>query len=414
MREYQQMPNALRARAVPDLHLEELLERKDELARHWAIALVTARPLEALGDVPLEDLARDAPALCGQLLRSLGSDAELDRLVGGPRESGRGDGGGVQRLAALSGARDASALVEAVEALRGVLWEALFGHLEVVGFERSPARRVADVSDRLAWVCSRTLAAALAAFEQQPARPGSAGEPAGIAGKAPEPLLRSVDVGAPGAIESHARPLIIDELAEAAAQPRARERARPREEIEIRDERHERQRAPWVAATARELERFRRDGWPFTLLLVELRNLARERSRVSQQRAQGLAEEIEKVLAAELRSGTRAQAPGYDADLRASVNAGSLTREGLGRFWLLAPDTDRVAAIELMRRLERALRRPVSHGGELLDVAFGIAVCPEDGTEASALVAHADLELFAARAAGVASASAGAPPQRRP
>jgi predicted signal transduction protein with EAL and GGDEF domain len=38
-------------------------------------------------------------------------------------------------------------------------------------------------------------------------------------------------------------------------------------------------------------------------------------------------------------------------------------------------------------------------------VAVGTAVCPQDGREAAALAAHADIGLLAARAAGRASAA---------
>jgi hypothetical protein len=47
-----------RARPVAELTFEPLLERTRELARRWAIALILDNPLESLGAVPLEDLAR--------------------------------------------------------------------------------------------------------------------------------------------------------------------------------------------------------------------------------------------------------------------------------------------------------------------------------------------------------------------
>src|SRR5260221_2070037 len=152
---------APRAGPVAGLPVEALVARAEELARRWAIALVLARPLEGLGDIPLEELAREAPALCAQTVRALESDAELDRLTGsiaGDRE----DSVPARRVSAMSGARDAAALVQDVEALRGALSEALLEELARPLPEQAHARRIADVSDRLAYVCASVLGAALA------------------------------------------------------------------------------------------------------------------------------------------------------------------------------------------------------------------------------------------------------------
>jgi hypothetical protein len=69
-----------RARAVADLPIEALLTRSDELARRWAVALITALPLERVGEIPLDGFAREAPPLCAQFVRALHSDAELSEL----------------------------------------------------------------------------------------------------------------------------------------------------------------------------------------------------------------------------------------------------------------------------------------------------------------------------------------------
>src|ERR1700719_1815876 len=105
------MRRAHRAAPVAGLPLESMLLRADELARRWAISLVLARPLDGLADVPLEDLAREAPALCAQCLRALESDEELDRLTGASSPSGREESTPVSRLPAISGAADSAALV---------------------------------------------------------------------------------------------------------------------------------------------------------------------------------------------------------------------------------------------------------------------------------------------------------------
>src|ERR1700730_7850810 len=128
------------ARPVADAPVEALLVRADELARRWAIALVVARPLEQIGEVPLEDLAREAPALCEQAVRALQSDAELERMATPAAPRGRENPAPSHRLGALAGAHDAGAAVEAVEALRGVLWDALLDELSWPILDRSTGR----------------------------------------------------------------------------------------------------------------------------------------------------------------------------------------------------------------------------------------------------------------------------------
>jgi hypothetical protein len=149
-----------RARPVAEAPVDALLTRVEELAKRWAIALILALPLERIGEIPLEDLAREAPALCARVVRALESEAELERMTGGGDASGRGghdeETAPVQGLAALVGARDAGSTVQAVEALRGVLWETLLSELH-----DPRARAVADLSDRLAYVCSAILIAAI-------------------------------------------------------------------------------------------------------------------------------------------------------------------------------------------------------------------------------------------------------------
>ena len=165
-----------RAHAVAGARVEALLARADELARRWAIALILALPVERIGEFPLESFARDAPALCAAVIRALQSDEELERIA--PRGRAAREGSSTCNLAEVTGARDGKAAVEAVEALRGVLWEALLEELRWRGFERAPAREVADLADRLAYVCATalsTLAWSAPATGAEPA-PGTGGE----------------------------------------------------------------------------------------------------------------------------------------------------------------------------------------------------------------------------------------------
>jgi GGDEF domain-containing protein len=375
-----------------------MLARADELARRWALALVIARPLDGLGDVPLEDLAREAPALCAQTVRALESDVELERLTGGHAPSGREDSAPALRLAMMSGAAEPAAVVEAVEALRGVLWEMLLEELRWPMFQAAQARRVADIADRLAYVCARALAASLAAGLPQREASADDSEPALAQ---PQPALGGLEP-APGGPEREPalprRGVIVDEREH--VQPA---RPRPPAEIEIRDERGEVGPAAWIGSIGRQLERFRRDGLSFAVLLVELGDLEHVRRADGQEQGSLLVEEIERALASELGlAHSAARAASGSAPNQAPVS-GSLTRERDGRYWLLAPDTDGPGARALAGRLITASRRLASHRGERLEIAIGTAVCPDDGREAAALAAHADVELYAARSSARAT-----------
>ncbi len=150
------------ARAVADAPVEELLARGDELARRWAVALILERPLAELGEIPLDELARVAPALCGELARALASDEQLERLARGEAIP-----------ATLLFERGPGAVVADFEALRAILWEATLAEL------RDPAPRlVADLADRLAQVCATALAATLDARSDGASPPRAARPPA--------------------------------------------------------------------------------------------------------------------------------------------------------------------------------------------------------------------------------------------
>jgi hypothetical protein len=360
-----------RARPVAEPALQGLQEHTREIARQWAIALILDGPPESLGSVPLEDLARDAPALASGLLAALTSDAELERLLGG----GRSAEGPASSIASMTGASDAAGVVNAVEALRGVLWEAVLGNLGMASQDPGRARTLADLSDRLAHVCAAILPQALAGaghtLEPTLEMPGAAVPPAAVA-LAPGPA-RAVGV----IVDERATPeppaakaTLTDQLGEGVAEPS------PSGEIQIRDERGEEGPAAWIRSIGRHLERFEEDGVSFAVLLVEVRDEA------PLKQAQITFEPLEELL----------------VDQLSTSGGGAMTRERAGRYWLLAPGTERIEAGVLAERITRALesrarRRPLS-----LTVAIGTAICPEDGRLAAALAAHADVGLFAARA----------------
>ena len=148
-----------RRRSPPplDAPVAGLVQKGDELAQRWLVALLGSRRLEAAATVPVAELTAQGPALCTAIVRALVSDSELERL--------RGDRD-LAPLAAsagrLSGASDGAAAVEAIELLRAVIWEAIEEESARAGSE--PAIGWAPLGDRLAHVCAVVTAATLSAM----------------------------------------------------------------------------------------------------------------------------------------------------------------------------------------------------------------------------------------------------------
>jgi hypothetical protein len=202
-------PPPVRARAVADAPAEALAARAEELAHRWALTLLAARPLVEMTAIPLEDLARYAPAVCASLARALSSDEELAifELDAREREGRAGALAPAAGLSALAAGWEASAAVEHVEALRGLLWKAALQEL------RDPTtRQVADLSDRLASVCAAALAYALAGRTE--AIETAAGSPAFPPRR--EQVLYSAPAPSPGALGA----VLIDERDETPRQAR--------------------------------------------------------------------------------------------------------------------------------------------------------------------------------------------------
>jgi len=468
---------------VADLPIEALSARAGELAKRWAIALVLARPLQEIGDVPLEDLAREGPSLCVQTLRALESDVELERLTGRGAAGGRERSASpARRLATIAGAGEAAGAVVAAEALRGALWEALLAELH-----EAAVRHLADACDRLAYVCSAALEVAVTG----PSAPIGPGERLQGAAPGAERVYASgaslaattVRGARVAAGETAAAAQIVDELQVApaahpaqgpgvAANPRASEEAsvqhtggagaiavehrpepephRPAEgrsggehsrrivdrwagveraalaedtpaidraqasfapEIAIRDERGSEGPAAWIGSIGRQLSRFAHDGVPFAVLLVQVLGLERVVEEDGPGEVERLLGEVEAMLTGQaasggLRAGQR-PAAGRGAEALASV-----TRERAGRYWLLARHSDRSGAQQLAERVARAVQDLRSAHGRALGVAIGTACCPQDGLEAAALAAHADVGVYAARSAQRMASRAAAAGQR--
>ncbi|MGA9874851.1 MAG: diguanylate cyclase [Solirubrobacteraceae bacterium] len=184
---------------------------------------------------------------------------------------------------------------------------------------------------------------------------------------------------------------LVDEHAQgAAAEPEDTLAA----EIEIRDVRREEGPSAWVSSVGRLLARHGQDGLPFAVLLVEIVDVARLERSETPHDLHGLVAQVESALGRGMRS------------------SDELSRETLGRYWLVAPETNGTGARMLAERLARLVRTSAVHRGVPLEVAIGIAVCPDDGTEAPALAARADLGVYSARATGRSIAHTEPPSQR--
>jgi hypothetical protein len=220
----------------------------------------------------------------------------------------------------------------AAQTLSETLWETL---QEELGNPRS--ERVTELSEQLGALAATVASlarvedrereaptapvqpeprAARTTDEKPPARESS-GSPPWEPPSREQPLreqpLREQPSQEPPSQEPRSRAVLVDEL--------ARERpASP--EIEIRDARGEDGPTAWIDSIGRRLERYRRDGSPFAVLLVEIVDVERLRHAERAGEVARLTSLLEDVLARGLRP------------------ADSLTCESPGRYWLLAPQTD--------------------------------------------------------------------------
>lgn len=357
--------HAVRARPVADAPVAALVAGAPDLAKAWLIALLGATPLERAGALPVRDLARQAPALCAQVVRALASDAELDRLSPAGELSGL-----AARAGLLAGARDGPETVSVVDTLRAVLWRALLEQL------RDPdAAQVSELASRLSHVCALVCAAAISS--------GAAVKPADGAGGAAE-----IDpVAGGGAARQRGRGSRAVEAEPLGDMQARRVTVQERAAVPAGGGGHGSDLASegptaWVGSIGRRLERYGADRLPFAVLLIEVADIDRLRQAGASEEMAELIAAVEGALSGELRP------------------ADALTRETGGRYWLITPDTDPAGAALLAERLARAVASGASHRGVPLAVTIGSAVCPDDGTDAAALAARADVGLYAARAAG--------------
>ncbi len=400
--------------------------------------------------MPAAELARGGPALCSGILVALGSDAELERLVSGA--DGRAPLGAA--AGRLTGARTAAGLAAGVEALRAATWRALRAEL------RDPLPElVADLADRLAYVCARVTEASLSApMADAPGRSGPLAEALssapvaeppraepgaprheGIRAFAPAPPSRDGGPTVDPLREAAERAAAAAEPPQAAAHPDAPP-APPPAGVQIVDlpappadldpltslaeelaaapptgvagaPSHEAMYAP--AADAPTVTRLRRvdtswedvaDADPPWLAAIS-RRLER---RVVDGRSFAVfvveVDDLDRLLASqsgrEVAIALETAERGLTAEL---APADLVVRERLGRWWLTSPDRDPSAARDLGTRVAAAIAR-AQLGSAPLSVSIGVATCPVDGESLETLAGRADEGMFAARAAGVALA----------
>lgn len=243
-----------------------------------------------------------------------------------------------------------------------LLWEAM--HEELRNDPRE--ERVCELSGRLAEVASTV--ALLTRSPAGGAAPAERRTPPEPVSSIPSRLARTPAAASP-VDDSLARMRLVDEHPQA---PTALPPSLRREEGA----------AAWVNTVGTLLERHAVDGLPFAVLLVEVIDVAHIQRSESPVQVEHLIAQVEHALGRALRSDD------------------TLTRESFGRYWLVAPETNGTGARMLAERLARLVRSSASHRGVGLEVAIGVAICPEDGTDAPALAARADLGVYSARANG--------------
>jgi hypothetical protein len=404
-------PRRRRARPVADASLDALLDRSEDLAKGWLLALLEQTPLDDAPRILATDLAREGPRVCEAILRAISSDADQRRLEpDGPLAPLAAR---VGELAGATGARDTA---QAVDALQDVVWAALRAEL------RDPdPQLVSELAERLAQVSAVLRAAALgddvAAGWSPPGAeavrpPAPVSPPPVPATPSPQPTAA---VAAPPPPSPRAAPSPPSTMAPPPPPPPPRAAASrpsqtlrwgpPRPPAPSRPEPPAGQgpasspsqssgprlrawvggEAPppaptalWVGALGDEIART--GSAPLSLLLAEL-------------------EDADRVLAVE---------PEPDATLseftqalrRAVRRQDILVCETPDRAWVIARDTDRTGAEALAQRISGSVRDARPWRGAPMVASVGYAVLGEDGATPPELIEAAEQARFAASASG--------------
>jgi len=341
-------------RPVADAPLEALAD-SDGLAKGWLLTLIADAPLQQAAAVPAAELARDAPPLCAAMTASLASNEALDRL----RPTGD-----LAPLAAragrVAGAVDPAGTAGALASLRGVLWNAIAD-----GLRAPDPELVSALAARLGHVCDVVAASALATVSAAaPVAPAVVEESPRLAAVPDDAPAQPAPAAAPAPAPAPSVP--ADVFPTVTASPPM-------------DDRHE----PWATAVVRRVERLLVSGSPVAVLAVDIDGAELLLASDLHGEARSVLDRVERALRDELRPGDAA------------------VRERDGRLWIVGGGTTLEGARALGRRLANAASNAGTVAGTPLQASVGIAISPDDGTDAASLVAHADEGVFAARAAGV-------------
>jgi GGDEF domain-containing protein len=329
---------------VADAPVDALLERPEDVAKGWLLALLEDAPLEAAQRILAAHFATDGPRLCEAVLRALVSDADLHQLE---------EGGAVTPLASrvrqLVGAPGPADTMRALDALHGVIWAALSEEL------RHPEPSlVADLAERLSLVTEQLRAAALRHVEIQ-------------GDERTEPAFGPVHL-APGPLEPEG-PTTVEQAPPVSWPPPARPAGDARA------------RTLWMDALTDEIRGA--GGAPLALLLAELEDADRVSAAESEARASATFSEFAQAVRSVVR--------------REDI----LVAETETRAWIIARNTEASGARALGARITAAVGARPPWRGASLTASVGIAVLGEDGRTADELVAVAEEGRFVAAAAGV-------------
>jgi GGDEF domain-containing protein len=297
-------------------------------------------------------------------------------------------------------------VTRAARELSDALWDSLQHELSEASSVRvrELAQRLGEISSTVALLLDEHkppmspagTVPATANERSASAQPDQAGRPSAERRRPPEPVPPPKPyVGFAPGFDERSEQLLADERQPATVMPFAPPaRGQPEQsEIEIRDARHDEGSAAWISSVGRMLARHHEDHLPFAVLLIEIVDVAHLERSETPHDLHGIVAQVESALGRGMRA------------------SDELSRETLGRYWLLAPDTNGTGARMLAERLARLVRGSASHRNVPMEVAIGISVCPEDGADAPALAAHADLGVYSARAMGRSIAHSEPPPR---
>ena len=405
-------PRRRRARPVADAPIDALLDRSDELAKGWLLALLEQAPLdEALGIVGA-GLNRDGPRICEAVLRALSGESDLRRL-----EPGGALVGLVARSGELTGAVGPAAVARSVDALHAVTWSALRDELR-----RPDPDLVTELAERLALIAELVRAAAL---EHEPAGGPPVGPGPGTRRIRPvDTAARPVDAGGrPG--DGSSRPVTPAAGAPGGGHvsppaPPAPVQARPRPEFTARrmpspaqapDSPVEEPR-PFVAPDApAEVPSAPQRVWPDDALPAaggsDALWIGALEEEILRSAGSGLSlllaelEDADHVAAVESPSAAAATFGRFSAAVRSAVRRQDiLVCETDSRAWVIARNTSHEGAHALADRIANALRRTDGWRGAPLTAGVGVAVLGADGRTGAELIEAAEEARFRASASG--------------